>query len=134
MAQAGLIPRLAVNPYMLRGIHSPLDVKEVENMNKNTLKKSLRMTIVLGALVLIAQGVSAQADADTTETTESWGKDMGAGIALGLAGLGAGFSQGSIGSAAVGMLAEDSSKFGPALIFTALPESIVILGALPLFL
>ena len=133
MAQAGLIPRLAVNPYMLRGIHSPLDVKEVENMNKNTLKKSLRMMIVLGALVLIAQGVSAQADADT-ETTESWGKDMGAGIALGLAGLGAGFSQGSIGSAAVGMLAEDSSKFGPALIFTALPESIVILGALPLFL
>jgi V/A-type H+-transporting ATPase subunit K len=133
MAQAGLIPRLAANPYMLRGIHSPLDVKEVENMNKNTLKKSLRMMIVLGALVLIAQGVSAQADADT-ETTESWGKDMGAGIALGLAGLGAGFSQGSIGSAAVGMLAEDSSKFGPALIFTALPESIVILGALPLFL
>ena len=103
-------------------------------MNKNTLKKSLRMMIVLGALVLIAQGVSAQADADTTETTESWGKDMGAGIALGLAGLGAGFSQGSIGSASVGMLAEDSSKFGPALIFTALPESIVILGALPLFL
>ena len=100
--------------------------------------------IVLGALVLIAQGVSAQADADTTETTEAdadttettenWGKDMGAGIALGLAGLGAGISQGSIGSAAVGMLAEDSSKFGPALIFTALPESIVILGALPLFL
>tara|TARA_B100001996_G_scaffold204001_1_gene156254 strand:+ start:3145 stop:3453 length:309 start_codon:yes stop_codon:yes gene_type:complete len=102
-------------------------------MNKNTLKKSLRMMIVLGALVLIAQGVSAQADADA-ETTESWGKDMGAGIALGLAGLGAGVSQGSIGSAAVGMLAEDSSKFGPALIFTALPESIVILGALPLFL
>tara|TARA_B100001173_G_C15831021_1_gene480465 strand:- start:298 stop:699 length:402 start_codon:yes stop_codon:yes gene_type:complete len=133
MAQAGHLPRLAANPYMLRGIHSPLDVKEVENMNKNTLKKSLRMMIVLGALVLIAQGVSAQADADT-ETTESWGKDMGAGIALGLAGLGAGFSQGSIGSAAVGMLAEDSSKFGPALIFTALPESIVILGALPLFL
>ena len=48
--------------------------------------------------------------------------------------IGAGVSQASIGSAAVGMLAEDGSKFGPALIFTALPESIVILGALPLFL
>lgn len=100
-------------------------------MNKNTLKKSLRMMIVLGALVLIAQGAAAN---EGEEATESWGKDMGAGIALGLAGLGAGISQGSIGSAAVGMLAEDSSKFGPALIFTALPESIVILGALPLFL
>ena len=48
--------------------------------------------------------------------------------------LGAGISQAAIGSAAVGMIAEDGSKFGPALIFTALPESIVILGALPLFL
>ena len=32
------------------------------------------------------------------------------------------------------MIAEDGSKFGYGLIFTALPESIVILGALPLFL
>ena len=32
------------------------------------------------------------------------------------------------------MLGEDGSMFGPALIFTALPESIQILGALPLFL
>ncbi|DAC07153.1 MAG TPA: F0F1 ATP synthase subunit C, partial [Candidatus Poseidoniales archaeon] len=45
-----------------------------------------------------------------------------------------GSPQAAIGSAAVGMLAEDGSKFGVALIFTALPESIVILGALPLFL
>jgi V/A-type H+-transporting ATPase subunit K len=60
--------------------------------------------------------------------------DVGVGLSLGLAAIGAGFSQAAIGSAAVGMLAEDGSKFGPALIFTALPESIVILGALPLFL
>lgn len=76
-----------------------------------------------------AQGVLAAAD-----PYDGWGKYMGSGIALGLAAIGAGYSQGSIGSAAVGMLAEDGSKFGPALIFTALPESIVILGALPLFL
>jgi V/A-type H+-transporting ATPase subunit K len=61
-------------------------------------------------------------------------KGLGAGIALGLAAVGAGISQGGIGSAAVGMLAEDDSKFGVALIFTALPESLVILGMMPLFL
>ena len=106
---------------------------EVENMNKNTLKTSLRMMIVLGALVLIAQGAAAAED-DAATTDDNWGTPMGAGLALGLAAIGAGFSQAAIGSAAVGMIAEDGSKFGPALIFTALPESIVILGALPLFL
>ncbi|MGB0365714.1 MAG: F0F1 ATP synthase subunit C [Candidatus Poseidoniaceae archaeon] len=102
-------------------------------MNKNTLKTSLRMMIVLGALVLIAQGAAA-ANVDADGAYDDWGKYIGAGIALGLAAIGAGFSQAAIGSAAVGMIAEDGSKFGPALIFTALPESIVILGALPLFL
>jgi V/A-type H+-transporting ATPase subunit K len=106
---------------------------EVENMNKNTLKTSLRMMIVLGALVLIAQGAAA-ANVEADGAYDDWGKYIGAGIALGLAAIGAGFSQAAIGSAAVGMIAEDGSKFGPALIFTALPESIVILGALPLFL
>ena len=102
-------------------------------MNKNTLKTSLRMMIVLGALVLIAQGAAA-ANVDADGAYDDWGKYMGAAIALGLAAVGAGISQAAIGSAAVGMIAEDGSKFGPALIFTALPESIVILGALPLFL
>jgi len=102
-------------------------------MNKNTLKTSLRIMIVLGALVLIAQGAAA-VNTDADGAYDDWGKYIGAGIALGLAAIGAGFSQAAIGSAAVGMIAEDGSKFGPALIFTALPESIVILGALPLFL
>ena len=104
-------------------------------MNKNTLKMSLRTLIVLLALTLVAQGVAAQDASDSGEDTNVGNiGNLGVGIALGLAGLGAGYSQAAIGSAAVGMLAEDGSKFGYALIFTALPESIVILGALPWFL
>ena len=98
-------------------------------MNIRRMKMSLRALIVLMSITLLAQGVLAAEVA-----YDGWGKYMGSGIALGLAGLGAGYSQAAIGSAAVGMLAEDGSKFGYALIFTALPESIVILGALPLFL
>ena len=122
---------------MWRGNHSPMDTKkEVAKMNKNTLKMSLRTLIVLLALTLVAQGVAAQDAADDSGEDTNVGNigNLGVGIALGLAGLGAGYSQAAIGSAAVGMLAEDGSKFGYALIFTALPESIVILGALPLFL
>ena len=100
-------------------------------MNANTLKTSLRTLILLAAITLVAQG--AAADAATASDGDGY-TAIGHGIALGLAAIGAGWSQSAIGSAAVGMLAEDGSKFGPALIFTALPESIVILGALPLFL
>lgn len=106
-------------------------------MNNNTLKMSLRTLIVLLVLTLVAQGVAAQDAATTNDDSNDINGDIGmigVGLALGLAAIGAGFSQAAIGSAAVGMLAEDGSKFGVALIFTALPESIVILGALPLFL
>ena len=106
-------------------------------MNNNTLKMSLRTLIVLLVLTLVAQGVAAQDAATTEDDSNDIEGDIGmigVGLALGLAAIGAGFSQAAIGSAAVGMLAEDGSKFGVALIFTALPESIVILGALPLFL
>ena len=91
-------------------------------MNKNTLKMSLRTLIVLLALTLVAQGVAAQdaatADDDTNDINGDIGM-IGVGLALGLAAIGAGFSQAAIGSAAVGMLAEDGSKIGVALIFTA---------------
>ena len=94
---------------------------------------SARVLIVLMGIVLVAQGVTAE-EGDDNVSTEAAYKSLGAGIALGLAAIGAGMSQSAIGSAAVGMLAEDESKFGAALIFTALPESIVILGMMPLFL
>ena len=97
-------------------------------MNKNTLKTSLRTLIVLLTVALVAQGVAAAEETTDTAATDGMTGDVGVGLALGLAAIGAGFSQAAIGSAAVGMLAEDGSKFGVALIFTALPESIVILG------
>ena len=79
-------------------------------MKARSRKMSLRALIVLMSIAMLAQGVLAAAEA-----YDGWGKYMGSGIALGLAAIGAGYSQGSIGSAAVGMLAEDGSKFGPAL-------------------
>lgn len=92
-------------------------------MNKNTLKMSLRTLIVLATLALVAQGVAAAEDATTDSgATDGMTGDVGVGLALGLAAIGAGFSQAAIGSAAVGMLAEDGSKFGVALIFHRSPR------------
>jgi len=102
-------------------------------MNVRNARMSARILIVLMGIILVGQTVTALEGDDNASTEQAY-KNLGAGLALGLAAVGAGISQGGIGSAAVGMLAEDESKFGVALIFTALPESLVILGMMPLFL
>ncbi len=53
---------------------------------------------------------------------------LGAGIAVGLAGLGAGLGEQAIGAAAVGAMAEDEKFFGKGLLMTVIPESIAIFG------
>ena len=55
-------------------------------------------------------------------------KAIGAGLAVGLAGLGTGVAEMGIGSAAVGAVAEDKDIFGLALLFTVIPETVVIFG------
>ena len=103
-------------------------------MKTKKLKMTLKMLIVAMLVTLISQGAAAQdtGDAPDNSFTEASWKALGAGIALGLCGIGAGFSQAQVGSAAVGMVSEGGS-FGNALLFTVLPETIVILGLLPFF-
>ena len=104
-------------------------------MNPKMMRNVMRMMIVLLAFIGMADVVAATgAVADTASCGYAWGMPLGAGIALGLAGVGTGLSQGQIGAAAVGMVAEDGDKFVTGLIFTALPETIVLLGFLAMFL
>ncbi len=53
---------------------------------------------------------------------------IGAGIAVGLTGIGAGMGEQAIGAAAIGVMAEDEGFFGRGLVMTVIPESIVIFG------
>ncbi len=53
---------------------------------------------------------------------------IGAGLAVGLAGMGTGWAQHAIGAAAVGATAEDEKNFGKGLVLTVIPETIVIFG------
>ncbi len=53
---------------------------------------------------------------------------VGAGLAVGLAGIGAGLGEQAIGAAAVGAMAEDEKFFGKGLLMTVIPETIVIFG------
>ncbi len=53
---------------------------------------------------------------------------IGAGLAVGLAGIASGLAEKDIGAAAVGAISENPALFGQALIFTVIPETIVIFG------
>ncbi|MEM3389585.1 MAG: hypothetical protein QXU11_08835 [Thermoproteota archaeon] len=55
---------------------------------------------------------------------------LGAGLSVGLTGLFSGLGIGFAGSAAIGAVSERDELFGKSLIFTVLPESIVIYGLL----
>ncbi|MFB6221411.1 MAG: F0F1 ATP synthase subunit C [Halolamina sp.] len=57
-----------------------------------------------------------------------------AALAVGLAAFGAGYAERGIGAAAVGAVAEDEDLFVQALIFTVLPETLVIFALVTIFL
>ena len=96
-------------------------------------KIALRASLVVSGLALLMGVVSAQASAEQVAEADTLAK-LGAGIALAGCGIGTGLGQGQIGAAAVGMIAEDSSKFGTGLLFTVLPETVVLFGFLAMFL
>ncbi|MES3518231.1 MAG: F0F1 ATP synthase subunit C [Natronomonas sp.] len=56
-----------------------------------------------------------------------------AAIAVGLAALGAGIAERGIGAAAMGAIAENEDLFGRGLIMTVLPETLVILALVVVF-
>ena len=53
---------------------------------------------------------------------------IGAGLAVGLAAIGTGLAQARIGAASVGAIAEKPELLGRAILFVAIPETLVILG------
>ncbi|MBR1369546.1 ATPase [Methanocalculus chunghsingensis] len=65
---------------------------------------------------------------EMVEASQMGMKALGAGLAVGLTGIGAGVAEMGIGAAAVGATAENKDIFGLALLLTVIPETIVIFG------
>lgn len=99
-------------------------------MKTTTLSKALLATFALFALLMFLPGVSAQ-EAISPEAAAESAKGLiaiGAGLAVGLSGIGSAIGEAYIGAAAVGAMAENENLFGKGLIMTVLPETIVIFG------
>lgn len=87
------------------------------------------------ALCFLIPTALAQAEPATEDSAFAGrgGIAIGAGLAIGLAGLGTGIAQSNIGAAAVGATAENEGFLGKSLIYVAIPETIVIFGLLIAF-
>ena len=66
--------------------------------------------------------------------TTGAGAALGAGIAMGLSALAAAWSQGTLGSTALGVAAERPEFENKVLIYVAIPETIVLFGFVIAFL
>jgi len=81
----------------------------------------------------IAPLVTAVLQEGTTAAAPAIPNKAAAALAVGLAALGSGYAERGIGAAAVGAVAEDDSMFGRGLILTVLPETLVILALVVVF-
>jgi V/A-type H+-transporting ATPase subunit K len=77
--------------------------------------------------------VVLQSGGETGSSSPALTKEGAAAVAVGLAALATGYAQRGIGSAAVGAVAEDGDNLGPALIFTVLPETLIIIAFVTIF-
>ncbi|MFH0737029.1 MAG: ATPase [Candidatus Micrarchaeota archaeon] len=68
--------------------------------------------------------------AEIAALTSDAGMAIGAGIAMGLSALAAAWSQGSLGSAAMGVVAERPEFESKVLIYVVLPEVLAVFGFL----
>ena len=77
---------------------------------------------------MAVEAVVASTDLESIKAAQMGMKAIGAGLAVGLTGIGTGVAEMGIGAAAVGAIAENKDFFGLGLLFTVIPETIVIFG------
>lgn len=104
------------------------------------MKNSVMAKIALMAMVVMvgmfafapatfaAEGVEAGVSADKDQNIGLGLLGIGAGIAVGLAGIATGNAQANVGAGGTGAMAEKPELFTNVLILFAIPETIVILG------
>jgi len=99
------------------------------------VRKRSALFLLFFMLLLAISVFSVGAEQATTAPAKAAKGDLaigliaiGAGLAIGLAAIATGIAQSRIGAAGLGSIAERPESFGTALIFIAIPETMVILG------
>ncbi len=96
-------------------------------MDNKKLVISLFIAVTIAIIAANAQSVFA---ADNSTDNSAGYKYIGASLAVGLAGIGAGIGMGTASSAGIGALVENPEIFGKVFLFIVLIEAIAIYGLL----
>ena len=90
------------------------------------------LSLALPVMTLAAETEhgASKTDQETSvgEGMKRMGYGLGAGLAVGLAGIATGLAQSRIGAAGIGALAENPKLIGNVILLVAIPETVVILG------
>lgn len=105
----------------------------MSSVRKLVGKSMMIIALVLGVLTVAGTAAAQEGGGGGLFSSRDAGIAIGAGLAIGLAGLATGIAQKDIGAAAVGAVAEDPANLGRAILFIAIPETIVIFGLLIAF-
>lgn len=119
------------------GIYFEVDSRKPRRSHRRLYKRAIVVNLVIFAaaamtlLVVGAGEVLAQTDVMETSRDISLGMGLaliGIGIPTGLATIGAGIAVGTVGAAALAVIAERPEAFGRTLIYLGLAEGIAIYG------
>ncbi len=86
------------------------------------------ITLAILATAVVSFAYAAEAEEGGGAGFGEMGKLLGAGMAIGFAGLGAGVGMGTASAAAIGAMAEKPEVFGRTLIYIVFIEAIAIYG------
>lgn len=106
-------------------------LKENQEPSKKKIKKALRINLtafvpaIAMAIVLFMPSFSQAAGANSSASGLGF---LAAALSTGMATIGTGYAVGTVGSAALGAVSEDSKILGKTLIFVGLAEGIAIYG------
>ena len=109
--------------------------KEVYHMKKFAKLTLIASTIATALALLTINALELLAESAYTGVTQigmtpEAGKAIGAGLAVGLAGIGSGIGMGTAGAAGIGAISEDPKMFTTAIVFIVLIEAVAIYGLL----
>jgi len=100
--------------------------------------KPIVLLLSFAAVALFAAGLTDVAYAAVEESPASSGGDgmkfLGAGIAFGVAALGAGIGLGQVGAAGLAVISENPALQSKVFIFVGMVESIAIYGIVMMFI
>jgi len=125
-----LYPRSSIDSFLNMENRIYSEVNKLNLRKKLTFTLAIAGSIAISMLIMTTKALGLNQEGDAALLSVGAGQYIGAGLAVGLAGIGSGIGMGTASSAALGAISEKEEMFGTSLIFVVLIEAVAIYGLL----